>query len=148
MRRETAIRVRAAKLEDARAIAGLSRQLGYPTSAPTIALRLRSVARSREHGAFVAAGPKGEILGWIHVFVHRVLESEFSAEVGGLVVDEDFRGTGAGTALLERAERWAISKRLRSITLRSNVIRKPAHAFYLKRGYRITKTQFAFRKTL
>ena len=90
----------------------------------------------------------GAIAGWIHVFVKQLLESDREIEIGGLVVDQNSRRQGAGKALVEHAERWARSKRLKTVYVRSNVIRKEAHIFYQKLGYKIIKTQSAFRKVL
>jgi len=88
------------------------------------------------------------VVGWAHVFVHALVESDTFAEVGGLVVDERERGQGIGKGLMSRVERLARARGARNVSLRSNIIRKDAHAFYEKLGYRIIKTQFAFRKTL
>ncbi len=88
------------------------------------------------------------VVGWAHVFVHALVESDTFAEVGGLVVDERERGQGIGKGLMSRVERLARARGARNVSLRSNVIRKDAHAFYEKLGYQIIKTQFAFRKTL
>ena len=84
----------------------------------------------------------------MHVFVCHLLESDPYAEIGGLVVDERHRGSGIGQRLLEQAETWGRAKACASIRLRSNIIRKEAHEFYLQRGYTITKTQHAFAKNL
>lgn len=96
----------------------------------------------------MAESGDGQALGWVHVFVCHLMESDPYAEIGGLVVDESRRGEGIGKLLLERAEAWARAKACASIRLRSNIIRKVAHEFYLKRGYTITKTQHAFAKNL
>jgi GNAT superfamily N-acetyltransferase len=141
-------RVRTAQLEDAASIAVLSGQLGYPCSAASLGRRLRSLLSKPDHAIWVAENKGGGVAGWIHVFVHQVLESDRQAEIGGLVIDENFRGQGAGKALVERAERWAKARRLNSVYVRSNIIRKEAHVFYQKQGYKIIKTQHAFRKDL
>ena len=141
-------RVRTARLEDAGAIAGLSGQLGYPSSAASVRRRLRNLLPKRDHAIWVAENGAGSVAGWIHVFVYELLESDRQAEIGGLVIDENFRGQGAGKALVERAERWAKARRLGSVYVRSNIIRKEAHVFYQKQGYEIIKTQHAFRKEI
>lgn len=142
------VRVRTAKIEDAGAIADLSGQLGYPCSAASVRRRLRDLLGKPDHAIWVAENSGGSVAGWIHVFVYELLESDRQAEIGGLVIDENFRGQGAGKSLVERAERWARAKRLNSVYVRSNIIRKEAHAFYQKQGYKIIKTQHAFRKEL
>ncbi|MFB3920620.1 MAG: GNAT family N-acetyltransferase [Terriglobia bacterium] len=87
-------------------------------------------------------------VGWVHVFVCHLVESDAFTEIGGLVVDEKWRGAGIGRLLVEQAEAWARAKGCTSIRLRSNIIRQEAHQFYSKLGYRIVKTQHAFTKTL
>lgn len=76
------------------------------------------------------------------------MESDPHAEIGGLVVDERHRDAGIGRLLLEQAEAWARAKGCGTIRLRSNIIRKEAHQFYLNVGYSNNKTQHAFAKTL
>lgn len=146
--KSTGVRVRPAQIEDAGAIAVLSGQLGYPSSPASVRSRLRSLLLDPDHAIWVAENSGGSVAGWIHVFVHQVLESDREAEIGGLVIDEDFRGQGAGKALVAQAERWARARRLKSIYVRSNIIRKSAHVFYQKRGYEVIKAQLAFRKPL
>lgn len=140
------VRIRTAQTEDAGRIAALSGQLGYPSSGASIRRRLRNLLGNSEHAIWVAEADEGTVAGWIHIFVKQLLESDREAEIGGLVVDREFRGRGAGKALVERAERWAKARRLKSLYVRSNVVRKDAHIFYQKLGYKIIKTQSAFRK--
>jgi GNAT superfamily N-acetyltransferase len=140
--------VRQAQFSDALAIARLCGQLGYPATTQEIEARLRAVEGNSEHAVFAAEGAAGDVIGWVHVFLLRSLETGTRAEVGGLVVDEAHRSQGAGQQLLECAEKWARESGCRSIGLRSNVIRERAHAFYERSGYRVLKTQKAFRKDL
>lgn len=133
-------------MTDASRIAELSGQLGYPTSAQSARRRLHNLLAKPDHAIWVAENAEGAVTGWIHVFVKQLLESDREAEIGGLVVDREFRGQGVGKALVERAERWARAKRLKSVHVRSNVIRKNARAFYHGLGYGVVKTQRSFRK--
>jgi GNAT superfamily N-acetyltransferase len=96
----------------------------------------------------VGVSSSAKVVGWVHAFASRLVESDPHAEIGGLVVNERFRGRGVGKLLLRHAERWARQKDLSSIYLRSNVIRKGAHVFYESLGYQNIKTQHAFRKAL
>ena len=124
----------------------LSGQLGYPTSPASIRRRLRNLLRKPNHAVWVAGTGEETVAGWIHFFVKQLLESEREAEIGGLVVGQNFRGQGIGRALVEHAERWAKRRRLKSVYVRSNAVRKEAHIFYPILGYQIVKTQSAFRK--
>lgn len=139
--------VRPAQPEDAAAIAELCDQLGYASTAVQVTRRLEQMAGFPFHALFVAE-TGGIILGWVHVHAYPLPESDFRAELGGLVVAERQRGSGIGKALLAAAEEWACGSGCRELWLRSNVIRTEAHQFYLRRGYEIVKSQYTFRKRL
>jgi GNAT superfamily N-acetyltransferase len=141
-------KIRKAKQADAARIAALSGQLGYPTTTKQMAARLKAALREKNGACFVAETKENGVMGWVHVSVTPLLEVERRAEVNGLVVDENARGLGAGTILLETAEKWARKRRCSGMSVRSNVIRERAHRFYLKNGYQHYKTQKAFRKAL
>jgi GNAT superfamily N-acetyltransferase len=77
-----------------------------------------------------------------------LLEVPLRAEVNGLIVSEEQRSSGLGAKLLAAAEEWACRKGCKSMSVRSNVVRERAHAFYVRAGYEHYKTQKAFRKKL
>ncbi len=141
------IKIRRARSSDATRLAELSGQLGYPASREEIARRMKRVRPAARHAIFVAESESG-VSGWLHVSVTPLLEVALRAEVNGLVVDENMRSLGAGTKLLAAAERWAAARGCKSMSVRSNVVRERAHAFYLRSGYEHYKTQKAFRKAL
>jgi GNAT superfamily N-acetyltransferase len=126
----------------------LTAQLGYPASVDEVAARFARVSRSERDALLVAERSAHGIDGWVHLHEARTLESDPHVEVWGLVVDEHARRLGVGRALMEEAERWARRRGLTTLRLRSNVIRRDAHAFYERLGYRIVKTQHAFEKRL
>ena len=142
-----AFEIRPARPADAAALAHLATQLGYPSSQEQVHQRLASLARDPEHVVQVAVRD-GQVVGWVHAFVCRLLESDPYAEIGGVVVDESCRGQGAGRLLLHHVERWARQKGCRAVSLRCNVLREQAHGFYEGLGYRRIKTQHTFRKEL
>jgi len=108
----------------------------------------RVLPRYRESAVFVAEIASGRVIGWLHVSIAPLLEVPLRAEMNGLIVAEGQRGEGAGARLLQAAEQWARKKGCKSMSLRSNVVREEAHAFYARRGYEHYKTQKAFRKDL
>jgi GNAT superfamily N-acetyltransferase len=142
------IQVRRATLGDAERLAELSAQLGYPSTPGEVKSRFQQIRGDDDHSVCVAELEDGRVVGWIHVCVSYLIESNPRAEIGGLVVDEARRGSGVGKLLMQHAEDWARSKRLDAVYLRSNVIRKDAHRFYERLGYKNTKTQHAFLKKL
>ena len=141
------LKIRRARLQDASRLAELSGQLGYPASRAEIVQRMKRMRPAAQHAIFVAESEKN-VIGWLHVSVTPLLELALGAEVNGLVVDENRRSLGAGAQLLDAAERWSEKKGCKSMSVRSNVIRERAHAFYLRQGYEHYKTQKAFRKKL
>ncbi len=143
------VHIRPMLAQDADCVAALATQLGYPSTSDEIRQRFDRIASRSEHTVLVAEDDgKGLIVGWLHVFLCHLMESDPYAEIGGLIVDERCRGSGIGQRLLEQAETWARAKGCASVRLRSNIIRKEAHEFYLQHGYTVTKTQHAFAKSL
>ncbi len=144
------VKIRKARRSDAGRIAQLSGELGYPATAGQIEARLRQLRPASKHGVFVAECSDATVglVGWLHVSVSHLLESDVRAEVNGLIVAEGQRSVGAGAKLLEAAEEWARTRGCRGMNVRSNVVRERAHGFYERNGYEHYKTQKAFRKTL
>lgn len=142
-----ALKIRRARSTDARALAELSGQLGYPATEKEIRERLKGIRPVALHAIFVAEAEK-HVLGWLHVSISCLLESPKRAEINGLVVAEAHRSCGAGAKLLAAAEDWARKRKCKGVSVRSNVIRERAHAFYERNGYEHYKTQKAFRKAL
>jgi ribosomal protein S18 acetylase RimI-like enzyme len=140
--------IRPADQEDAAEIARLSGQLGYPVARDEVRARLAALLADERHHVVVAAREAGVLAGWVHV-AHRIsLEGGERAELMGLVVDSSVRREGVGAGLVQAAEGWASERDLASITVRSNVTRDEAQAFYDALGYRRSKTQHAYEKAL
>jgi GNAT superfamily N-acetyltransferase len=146
-RKELRLKIRRARSSDAVPLAMLSGELGYPATTTEMKARLNRL-KPADNAVFVAENSDGQVLGWLHASVTRLLEVPQRAEVNGLVVSEAHRSAGAGARLLEASEAWARKKKCVSMSVRSNVIRDRAHAFYQRHGYEHYKTQKAFRKPL
>jgi GNAT superfamily N-acetyltransferase len=140
--------IRQVKTEDAGEIERLSEQLGYPSSIDQVQCRIDSIINSQQDKVFVAVSGNNVVVGWIHVFVAIRLESEPSAEIGGVVVDSNYRNRGVGKTLLEHAERWAAQKDLTKLRVRGRTSRDEAHCFYKSCGFTQSKTQYVFDKSL
>jgi GNAT superfamily N-acetyltransferase len=143
----TTLKIRRARPSDVARLAELAGELGYPTTTAEMKVRLRRVRPAGLHAIFVA-DDGGVVVGWIHVGVSFLLEVPLRAEINGLVVSAATRSRGTGARLLEAAEAWARTKKCEGMSVRSNVIRERAHAFYERNGYEHYKTQKSFRKVL
>jgi GNAT superfamily N-acetyltransferase len=132
---------------DAAAVALLSEELGYATSAAEMSQRIVALASSPEDAVFVAVLGLTPVA-WIHVACVTLLESARHAEIRGLVVTFALRGRGIGGQLVAQAEEWARSRGVARIRVRSNVLRERTHRFYENLGYTTTKAQKVFDKGL
>jgi GNAT superfamily N-acetyltransferase len=146
--KDARLKIRRVKRSDAEQVAVLSGQLGYPATSAQILGRMQGLKPASEHAVFVADLPGAEIVGWLHVSVAHLIDSDTRAEVNALIVADGQRSLGAGALLLDAAEKWARQHACTGMNVRSNVIRERAHKFYERQGYEHYKTQKAFRKTL
>jgi len=144
---EPQVTVREVRIEDAKAVAQLSGELGYPASPEEMAGRIRNQSAQPGHAIFVAC-QDAAVVAWIDVRITYHLQTEKSAEIGGLVVSSRVRSLGIGGTLLARAEQWAHERGLRRMVVRSQIVRERAHRFYLERGYERTKTSAVFSKQI
>lgn len=143
--RLTAPTIRSATLDDAESIAGLSDQLGYPTSPERMRERLAIVLPRKDQQIF-AAERDGLLVGWLHAAKIEMVESDPFAEIYGLVVRDTERGQGTGPLLLRAAEAWAAVQGLPKVRVRCNVVRERTHRFYEREGFVVTKVQKIFDK--
>ena len=140
--------LRPASVDDAATVAAMAGELGYPTESDVMRTRLDIVSRKSDELVLVAESMEHRLVGWVHVFGAVRLESEPYAEIGGLVVTEQARGTGLGHALLASTETWARDRGYADMRIRSNVLRERAHRFYERCGYRSPKSQKVLVKEL
>lgn len=143
-----ALAIRHARPEDAEAIAALSGQLGYPVEVADISRRLKKMLDTPTQAVFVACDEDDRVHGYIAAEQRLLLESGAMVEIVGLSVDAALRRGGAGRALMLAAELWAHKRGVDRLTVRSNVLREEAHAFYPGLGYQLEKTQHCYRRSL
>ena len=140
--------VRPANPGDAERIATLCQQLGYPVSQQEVRWRLGHIHREERHIVYVAELSNGYVVGCVHVFARLLLLVDLHAEVGALVIDEGYQGRGIGRLLMQHTEQWARQQGCWAVYLRSNIVRKEAHLFYERIGYKVIKTSLTFFKAL
>jgi GNAT superfamily N-acetyltransferase len=135
--------IRRAEARDAEALTGLLTQLGYPSSASEIAIRLEGLNAFPRAVALVAINGFGEVVGLVtaHLFP-SIHDNQPVAWLTTLVVLEDARGAGIGSSLVKHIEEWATQHGARRLAVTSGSHREEAHAFYEKRDYERTGVRF------
>jgi GNAT superfamily N-acetyltransferase len=139
------VTIRSAQSSDAKAIAEVTKQLGYSTEPTAVAGRLSRLL-TRGDQQLLVADHRGRAVGWIHMVITEYIEADAFVVIGGLVVDREYRRQGIGHRLLTRAEEWAAERGCALVRVSSNVKRVEAHGLYERAGYTNLKTQYAFAK--
>jgi len=143
------VKIRQATVSDIPAMNELfSKDLGYEECTLEIVEKQFAVLDNSREAVFVAEADSGRIAGVIHVEKYNVLYFPTMANILGLAVAADFRRQGIGSALLKRAEEWALENGASSMRLNSGESRKQAHKFYRAQGYTDDKNQLRFIKEL
>ncbi len=137
------ISIRHAAIEDYESISKLSNQLGYSSSNQSIQNRLEVILEKDDTCVFVARDVN-HIIGWIHGFhTHRV-ESDSFVEIGGLIVQKEYRQQGIGKLLVKTIIEWAQSLECEMVRVRSNTRRIESQPFYEGIGFMRSKQQHVF----
>jgi GNAT superfamily N-acetyltransferase len=142
------ITIHPAILENAMTMAALSSQLGYPVARDDFKEYLHLVLQDEEQIIFVSLDNDGNIIGWVHAYVHRLLMIEAHVSIGGIVVDQGALGQGIGRVLMEEVDKWDLQKGYSFIYLGSNATRVGTHKFYDRIGFHKLKTSYVFTKEL
>jgi len=141
------VNIRSAVLEDKIGIERLAQVLtpathGDHQSGNSLSLLLNS----SDHRIWVA-GSDETIFGWLHAYLAiRVGVLPF-IEIGGLIVDEQYRRKGAGCKLVAEALSWGKTTGL-AVRVRSNSKRDATHKFYQALGFKLLKQQHVFEHNL
>lgn len=145
----SSITIRTAEPDDDAVVGKLVAQLGYADiTIESSRRRLVQLLDQVDHAVFVAVSDGRIVVGFVHICVIETLEHEPRGEIRMLSVDDKHRSMGIGAQLVARAEGWARGRQLPRVRVRSNIIRDRARTFYERLGYRVSKTQNVFDKTL
>jgi GNAT superfamily N-acetyltransferase len=140
------IRIRKARLDDAEAIALLSKDLGYEPHKDEIVRKLQKFELNPGEEIFVAEFEK--VVGWMHISLVEPLESDPFAEIRGIVVAEEYRRKGIGTKLIQSAEEWTRRKNCKKIRIRINIKREDTRKYYRNLNFTSLKLQEVFEKKI
>jgi GNAT superfamily N-acetyltransferase len=140
------LHIREARVSDARDLAALATQMGYPSQPEDSSRRLGSLPFKRS--CVLVAVVEGKTVGWVHANLYSTLVTDDVAAIYGLAVAEERQGHGIGRALMKAAEDWAVGAGCTTMYVRSNIARRGAHGFYRRLGYQPVKSSLLFTKSL
>ncbi len=145
---EKDIRIREAVIDEYSALTRLTLQLGYTEESGKIKDRLNDLLTNHDDHMIFVAEIDNQIVAWLHGYLYRLFYAETMCEIGGLVVEEDYRRKGIATKLMESIENCAAEKGCNKVSLRSGSSRKKAHQFYKNIGFDLVKTQYRIIKEI
>jgi GNAT superfamily N-acetyltransferase len=138
--------IRQASTADASSIAPLLGELGYPAPADALPARLERMAVEGQH--VLLAELEGQVVGLATLYLRAVIVDEAPfARLAALIVAEESRGTGVGSALVAEAERLAREAGCSKIEVTSGLRRPDAHEFYRRLGFEEKPRRFVKRLT-
>jgi len=137
--------IRQARKIDASRIRVLLIQLGYKTSISKIEVMISKTVKS-DDDIYVAIQDE-EVVAVISLMYFTFFYSaEKLCRITTIVVDENKRGSGIGTALVGFAKTQAQAKNCKIIELTTDMLRKETDTFYNDNGFR--KTSFKYEQEL
>ena len=132
------IKIRAASQDDARDIARLIDELGYPVTADDVEARLGAVE------AALVGEVDGKVVACLSISTMTVLHRPAPVgRISMMVVDEALRGRGIGARLVAAAEQYLADQGCQLVEVTSNLRRTDAHRFWERQGYERTSARFA-----
>lgn len=138
------LRIRHATSDDSPMLAAVAAHLATPGDAGAVRARIESLLAHPDHLVLVAVAAPDEIVGWVHAFVARRVQTPPFVEIGGLVVAPGHRRFGVGSALCRRVELWVEELGLSHLRVRSRSDRAEAASFFDTMGFTRTKMQYVF----
>jgi len=136
------VEIRRAELRDAPELAELMGDLGYPTTAEKMVVRLSAVAAHSDYHTLVAE-EAGRVVGMVALRLGFYVETDGQfVTMQALVVGKEWQSKGIGTALVGAAEEWAKARGAKAVVLSSRTSREQAHRFYRHLGYESTGLRF------
>jgi len=138
----TPISIRDARSADAEALADLSGQLGYPSTAEAIVTRLARLDADPAARTLVAESD-GTIVGMATVHLrYTINHGSPIGQLTMLVVDERRRTHGVGRTIVAAAEQWARDSGCKRFVVTTALQRADAHAFYERLDYQHTGRRY------
>lgn len=135
MARSGKIIVRRARVADAKAVARLLGELGYPLNQGSTRTKIRNLMSKNNDRVFVAA-ERQMVAGFASCHVMPLFHQKgYLCRVTALCVLAERRTAGIGRQLMQAVEKFARSRGCVKIEVTSGKHRRGAHEFYRRIGY-------------
>ena len=129
------ILIRESRSSDHGTIAFLLQQLGYHTTPALVLEKIEAMLPSLVDKIIVAS-VREEVIGSISLHALPLFHAAGNlGRITSMVVDERYRGTGVGSALIDAAERWFRQVGCVKLEVTSGDHRPAAHHFYEQHGF-------------
>jgi N-acetylglutamate synthase-like GNAT family acetyltransferase len=127
--------IREASTADVPALKTLLAQLGYPGLDEAGVIQ-KILDYTQLPYRLLVSEEAGHVTGFIALHTFNIFHS--AGRIGRITafcVDEQVRGSGVGTQLMEAAEAWFVSQGCTKLEVTSNARRTATHAFYKNKGW-------------
>jgi GNAT superfamily N-acetyltransferase len=139
--------IRNALRQDVTDILELTGQLGYYVDNDSFRTVFDTIIGKADHAVFVA-DDNGRVVAYLHVLSKELLITMDTAEIGELIVHEEYHRKGIGRQLVTMAENWALENGLKKVIVGSSNKRTVSHLFYQQIGFCYWKEQKLYSKSL
>jgi GNAT superfamily N-acetyltransferase len=141
---DAAVTVRDGSPADAAALAPSFAALGYPAEPEVIRGRLAAMFADDPTARLLVAMHEGAVVGFATLHISPMPHRPTAVgRITALAVIEAARGTGAGRALVEEAERHFMARGITRLEVTSGAHHAAAHTFYEHLGYVNQGVRFA-----
>lgn len=129
------VRIRKAVIEDAKQIAILLGELGYPNTKEFTEAKIEELSKNEIDSVFVAE-IEGKVIAFTHLHIAKMLhEPGKLGRIMAIVVSKDYSRAGVGRKLMYLLGNKAREAGCTKMELMSSNHRKGAHKFYKNLGY-------------
>lgn len=136
------LNIRPARMSDAKGLAQLMEELGYPTEVLQMEGRLQGILLHADYQTFVAEIGNA-VVGMIGLHIGHYYEKDgLYGQIVALAVQQSFQGQGIGSALVAAGERWLKGHAVETVIVNSGNAPVDAHRFYEHLGYHATGIRF------
>ena len=131
--------------EHAEPIQELLKQLGYASDLDTLSISLATEHSDSE--IYVAIDAKGTIGVVSLIYYYYFPTQSRVCRITSLVVDENYRGKGAGSKLIQFAQQQAITQSCQQLEVTTSLLREKTQKYYEYLGFKKSSLRYILELT-